>query len=172
MTEVLRFINQQVTKHTDRKEWLGEGPWLHEADFVQFMDKDTGYACFINRARTTGALCGYVGVPPDNYFHGAGYNDMPYEIDVHGGLTYAGSGERLIQHETDFFEDYWIFGFDTAHHMDMSPALDKTMGKVVGESPLRRRHGEYRTIRYVKQQVVSLAKQLHRISIERGFIEW
>jgi hypothetical protein len=54
---------------------------------------------------------GYVGVPPEHVVHGLDYNhNLLIEVDVHGGLTYAG---RLWEHS-----DWWYVGFDCAHAYD------------------------------------------------------
>jgi hypothetical protein len=53
-------------------------------------------------ATDMGHRCGYVSVPKDHPWHGKTYNDV--DLDVHGGLTYAGMEDG----------DWW-FGYDCAH---------------------------------------------------------
>lgn len=85
---------------------------------------------------------GYVAVPPGNKYHGRSWKDME-EINVHGGITFSepatypdeinGRGIRkeyvgkrnLILRKAEFVSentvignDWWIFGFDTAHFGD------------------------------------------------------
>lgn len=85
---------------------------------------------------------GYVAVPPENKYHGRSYEDMA-EIDVHGGITfsepatypdvmngreikqeYIGKRNELLEKaefisdNTEIGNDWWIFGFDTAHFND------------------------------------------------------
>ena len=48
----------------DKSSW-GDGPWLAEPDKEQFADEATGLPCLIRRSPTSGALCGYVGVPEE-----------------------------------------------------------------------------------------------------------
>lgn len=74
----------------DKRAW-GPGPWMDEPDKIQWMD--AGYPCLMVRNRG-GAWCGYVGVPRGHPLYGSAR--MPSgEPDVHGGLTYAGSGADL-----------------------------------------------------------------------------
>jgi len=56
---------------------------------------------------------GYVGVPPEHKYHGKHYGD--FYVDVHGGLTYSGKAGCLADSPKELPEDYWVFGFDTAH---------------------------------------------------------
>lgn len=98
------------------KEALPPGVWHDEPDKAVWIDEATDLDCMINRNRM-GALCGYVGVPPEHRLHGIGYSehmlDCPKKVeseiitgyfscdcneprpeaifDVHGGLTYSGS---------------------------------------------------------------------------------
>src|SRR5689334_8643487 len=81
------------------------GPWTSEPDKVQWLDDATDLDCLIVRG-PMGALCGYVGVPPEHLWHGKGYSqclkagctdEWCYEhspearVRVHGGLTFADS---------------------------------------------------------------------------------
>ncbi len=49
------------------------GPWSVEPDRAVWVDPDTNLDCMIHR-NNSGALCGYVGVPPDHQWHGKGYD--------------------------------------------------------------------------------------------------
>ena len=85
---------------------------------------------------------GYVAVPPENKYHGRNINDME-DFDVHGGITlsepatypdvmngigikqeYVGKRNKLLEKSefitdnTEIGDDWWIFGFDTAHWGD------------------------------------------------------
>lgn len=70
---------------------------------------------------------GYVAVPKDHPFFGKGYDEVG--IEVHGGLTFACSGDNITVKslpETevlegclhDLDENWWVFGFDTCHYGD------------------------------------------------------
>ena len=65
----------------------------------------------INIHMRFGCANGYVAVPQDHPWYGAGYGDLP--VEVHGGLTFA-------DHATLFGVPYWMLGFDT-WHMDDTP---------------------------------------------------
>ena len=58
-----------------------------------------------------GHRCGYVGVNNESYLFEKDYYEIGHEINVHGGLTYSGSGNGKYPIQSDL----WWFGFDTAH---------------------------------------------------------
>lgn len=85
---------------------------------------------------------GYVAVPPKSKYHGMSQNDVG-DIHVHGGITlsepvlypnimnglavrekYVGKRNLLLEkaefitENTEIGDDWWIFGFDTAHWGD------------------------------------------------------
>jgi hypothetical protein len=134
------------------------GPWQDEPDKVQWIDEASGLDCLIVR-NGSGALCGYVGVPPGHPWHGQDYDDVP--ADAHGGLTYANRCQEDQEHgichipEPGRPDDVWWLGFDCAHFGDLVPGVDATVRKL----GLREREGIYRDLAYVQAQVVSLARQ-------------
>jgi hypothetical protein len=99
----------------------------------------------------TGALCGYVGVPPGHPWHGRDYDEVPAR--AHGGLTYAAACQEdgHICHVPLPGEspDVWWLGFDCAHAGDNTPSTSERL----------RQYGEYRTIEYVRREVEELAQQ-------------
>jgi hypothetical protein len=140
------------------------GPWTDEPDKAQWVDEATGLDCLIVRNRL-GALCGYVGVPPEHPAHGKDYYDMP-DIEVHGGLTYAdrcqeGAEEHGICHvpEPGRPADVWWFGFDCGHCWDLVPGIADALGSI-GRSPYRGDREVYRDFTYVQAEVAQLARQL------------
>ena len=96
-------------------------------------------------------------------------------IEVHGGLTYSGSG--LGPHPVSpQKEDLFWFGFDCAHYMDFAPGMDaisrslnlpsREEGPYDEERGILMEYGQpstYRDITYVKAEVESLAHQLKTI---------
>ena len=85
---------------------------------------------------------GYVAVPPENKYHGKSWDEME-DFNVHGGITFSEPaiypdrmngmeinkkyiGKRncilteaeFITDNTEIGDDWWIFGFDTAHWGD------------------------------------------------------
>ena len=56
---------------------------------------------------------GYVKLPVNHPCYGLGYDEIhdKYDIDVHGGLTYA-------EEEEENGYKRWVVGFDTAHFND------------------------------------------------------
>lgn len=156
---------------TEDKSTWGEGPWQQEPDILEW--KEHGFHCMIKRA-PTGALCGYVAVEKGHPIFGLNYYKSDFyiedvlsgeavseallqkqinEINVHGGLTYAGKWEE----ESDL---YW-FGFDCSHAWDFIPKYDE-----ISELEKDTEWGakkEYCNIAYVKASCNSLAEQISKI---------
>lgn len=165
----------QTWVNTDKSEW-GDGPWQDEPDKAQWIDEATGLDCLIVR-NDMGALCGYVGVPPDHPWHGVGYNDCRNDpqrcdgddiicdcrpdqvVDVHGGLTFSAACRESTDPSQGICHvpepgrpaDVWWFGFDCAHAHDFLP------GRLMFPSDWS---DTYRTVGYVRAEVASLARQL------------
>lgn len=138
------------TLFVDRTGWPA-GPWDDELDRYEWKDDATGLDCLIVRAH--GNLCGYVAVPAGHHYHGKDYEEP--DVDVHGGLTYAGACKGRVCHvpapgEPD---NVWWFGFDCAHYADLIPRDSRVYSMDFNM-------GEYRDVAYVKAQVLGLAKQL------------
>lgn len=149
----------------------GDGPWRDEPDKVQWIDEETDLDCLAKRG-PTGAWCGYVGVPPGHPWHGKDYDDL-YDIQVHGGLTYANSCDEEIEDgwgichipEPGRPADVWWLGFDCAHYMDFCPRYDqmptgdgKTLGDVLKPMTV------YRDLAYVVAQTILLATQVKAVA--------
>lgn len=102
-----------------KKKWP-LGPWHMEPDRLEFRFK--GLPCIMSRG-SSGAWCGYVGVPPGHPWHGKSYNEV--KANVHGGLTYANPCQGHICHVPNPGEsgDVWWLGFDCAHAGDLGPAM-------------------------------------------------
>lgn len=151
------------------------GPWMAEPDKVQWVDQ-TGLVCLIHRNRL-GALCGYVGVPKGHRYFKTDYDDV--EVDVHGGLTYAGFCQEAPGPDSDLPEGFgvchavepgeddviWWLGFDCAHFMDYIPGMDteEIRGYGLGSAnPVLESEfpKNYKDIEYVRREVVGLARQL------------
>ena len=56
---------------------------------------------------------GYVAIPPTHPAYKMDYDTLMYEIDIHGGVTFAGFPNTLNEHK-----DWWVLGFDTCHYGD------------------------------------------------------
>jgi hypothetical protein len=131
----------------DRSRW-GSGPWDTEPN--RWEDRHAGFPVLAVR-NDTGAWCGYVGVPPGHPWRGQGYDDV--DVQVHGGLTYAGLCNGLICHvprEGEPAEVMW-FGFDCAHAGDLVPGFTHFHALEGGDV--------YRTLEYVQAQARALAEQ-------------
>jgi len=158
---------------TDDKSQWPDGPWQHEPDYAFWDDETTGLRCVIRRG-PMGSLNGYVGVPEGHPLWDKSY-DPPedaysmsenarwwnivvhkkheyrlHDIQVHGGLTYAGP---VYKGNSDGLH---YFGFDTAHAYDLNPKIDRGMPGMV-----------YRNWAYVKGQVEQLALQLGKMHHEQ-----
>lgn len=188
-----------ATEHTfvDKTAW-GPGPWTGEPDYAVWRDAATGYPCLIVRSSLCGSLCGYVGVPPGHPAHGLDDDaDLLGDVRVHGGLTFAGPCQPVradsiaqmlaetgtpplpdadlsrwrVCHVTADGEDepHW-FGFDCAHFMDLSPAIEARFTQLDPDRALRRERVTpllgivYRDRAYVEGQCASLAAQLRALA--------
>lgn len=168
----ITYTEQHTDPDIKRHDWPS-GPWDSEPDKLVWIDEATGLDCMIHR-NSSGALCGYVGVPPSHPWHGVGYwepvdasdDDWVFaherspdaQVDVHGGLTYASACQGNLCHtpQPGRPTDVWWFGFDCAHSGDETPLLRK-YGPAV--------HYEvYRDVAYVTGQVERLASQLEAVT--------
>ena len=141
-------------------------PWEDEPDHAEWIDGEvdhpttnaTGFKCRIVRNKTTGTLCGYVGIPKEHRFWGIGY-DADRELqdisrNVHGGLTYSEQGD----------DGWWYFGFDTAHADDFAPAIVELLIET-GRKDLNLKFWNcvnYRTWEFVENEVHWLAWRLQK----------
>lgn len=119
-----------------------EQPWLTEPDSESIGAGDL-YPRYIKRAPHSGHLCGYIAFPPDHPWAAMSYDDIP--CSVHGGLTYFRPAAKFFEPEA-FPAGWSVFGFDCAHGGDMAPRRSIYSG-------------EYRTIEYVREQLLNLARQ-------------
>lgn len=114
------------------------------------------YPRYIRRMPEMGHLCGYIAVPPEHPWAIMGYEKVP--CDVHGGLTYGASAD-------DFYggsvapAGWAVFGFDCAHAGDMLPSTYERLKGRIANADAGVLYGEYRTIEFVRTQLLSLAKQ-------------
>jgi len=130
--------------------------WETEPDYMD--GKFFGLPVFIRRHEDFKTLNGYVGVPDGNKYYEKDYDDLgDVDVEVHGGLTFAGGGTHKI------FGYYWWFGFDCAHAFDYSPGRTQMMEQAgMPTITLRSLHANevYRNMPYVQEQCIQLAYQL------------
>lgn len=156
----------------DKSTW-GDGPWQDEPDKAQWQDELTRLPCLMHRSRSSGGLCGYVGVPPGHPWYGVQHDavgDDDAHVSVHGGLTFSdfcreGANESEgICHVPGPGEPerVWWLGFDCGHSGDLSPAVNATLRELGHERRCRfgESHQTYRTLEYVKAQCARLAQQV------------
>lgn len=145
----------------DRTDW-DPGPWDDEPDKLNWKTA-ADLPGMIVRNRS-GALCGYVGLPPGHPDHGKGYGDIDDEINVHGGLTYAAACAGAICHVPEPGEPdaVWWLGFDCHHAWDWGPAYSAYRKTRPNGTTLFEQGPDqvYRDIHYVRAEVESLAAQL------------
>ena len=161
----------------DKSGW-GPGPWDNEPDRIEWRWR--GYPCLIVRSETSGALCGYVGLPPGHPWYGRDYeaiHDDDETLRIHGGLTFTSNcnPDSSICHvplagESD---EVWWIGFDCAHCYDYAPGLFRhlpgpkfVMFNALQDDlrNLRERMGPmtYRNVAYVRRQVARLLAYARR----------
>jgi hypothetical protein len=144
----------------DKSEW-GDGPWQQEPDKVEWRDAATGLPCLIRRSEASGALCGYVGVPPSHPWHGLDYQEV--EADVHGGLTFADRCHEQVEHGICHTPepgepDVWWLGFDCGHLLDILPGTRAHLRRVGFWRELFPDE-TYKPLAFVQAEVESLAAQ-------------
>lgn len=131
-------------------------PWETEPNFLEFVDEDTGYKCFIQRHPELKHLCGYVELPKEHKLYGKDNMDNEEifnEIDVHGGVTYTG---EIRFKQQNYTIDY-VVGFDCGHWTDYVPfSLPWAMNKIIANET-------YKDIEYVTNECKNLAKQLKEL---------
>lgn len=131
--------------------------------------------CLILR-NTLGALCGYVGLPTNHRYFGKNHDKI--RVQVHGGLTFSDTKMTLdnvnlyypvkrklaASNEAEFITrisgGYWWVGFDCCHANDLVPGLEMLFKSIMPSRP-KILELKYRNIKYVKGQVIKLAKQLY-----------
>jgi hypothetical protein len=138
--------------HIQKSSWP-PGPWRDEPDREEW--RANGFPCLIVRG-PSGALCGYVGVPPGHPWHGKDWGDLD-GVHVHGGLTYSDrcqeNGEICHVAKPGEPEDVWWLGFDCAHSGDQCPAM------LVSPVGFYQSGEIYKSITYVRTEVESLSEQ-------------
>lgn len=107
-----------------------------------------GLTC-LTRISPIGIPCGYVGLPRDHPDFEKHYDDI-YDIEVHGGLTFAGYWE-------EFHDSLWYVGFDAGHYMDMD--YDAALGYTsMGRSN--------KSMEYVIEETERLAEQMAKRAVK------
>ena len=117
--------------------------WLTEPNDKEF--ESNGLKCIIHRHPSLKHLCGYIAVPLGHKLYGVDYSKLYdwMDIQVHGGLTYAGKKG-----------DDWLFGFDCAHWHDLIPSSIENGYHEPGDI--------YRNMAYVESELHCLAEQLQK----------
>jgi len=164
-------MNERSYATIDKSTW-GDGPWHEEPDKIQWVDEATSLDCLIVRSPRLGSLCGYVGLAPGHPLHGYDYDHV--DVDVHGGLTFAGACDEDAPEGHGICHvpapgrpaDVWWLGFDCGHLFDVSPAFD-AREREADLPPLPSFAGlptTYTSLAYVRAEVEALARQLQERS--------
>ena len=142
-----------------------DGPWQDEPDREEFVHAEL--RCLVMRRR--GHLNGYVGTPKAHPYYGM-TDEMAEpicDLDVHGGVTFIGSGKTLSE-----TEDFWWIGFDTAHAFDYTPAVEEIIHEMNLKHPMPIDYQEYRNFEYVMRETRNLAEQLAAMWQPPSYEEW
>jgi len=142
----------------DKTGW-GEGPWNSEPDRLDFHH--AGFPCLALRNHS-GNWCGYVGLPAAHVYYRKDYGSL--DLDVHGGLTYAGECSGHICHVAEEGTDdmVWWLGFDCGHYCDYAPGIAKHFRSHGLPGNIFDR-GDYKTLEYVRGEIENLAVQLSQV---------
>lgn len=109
-------------------------------------------------AQKAGHRCGYVAVPAGHKYYLQAYDDV--NVDVHGGLTYAGGSDGYPVDAGDV----WWFGYDCMHLGDRRDVsiMDDDHKKYYDERGWDHLDGTVKTLEYCISECESLAEQLMR----------
>lgn len=133
---------------TDYKN--NEGPWNMEPSVYVFTEEETGYQCAILRQMSLGHLCGYVRIPEGSILHGKDVDDdLLDDVYVHGGITFSENVDWISDNRVTGF----YIGFDCSHSGDLRPFYGYSC-----------KEDTYKTIGYVKEECIKLAKQLFKLN--------
>ena len=108
-----------------------------------------------------GVRCGYIKVLPGHPWYGKTTdNEKLYDINVHGGITFA---QADVSCDGKGEDNGWWLGFDCGHSGDR-PDLDLPMdeaGKLIAKTLATASidNGKIRTTEYVEQQCMNLCEQ-------------
>jgi hypothetical protein len=148
------------------KEWVSL--FTDEVGTIYYDHVIKGIRCTIRRGPAS--LCAYIGIPLDHPLANRHYDNLP--LNVHGGLTFAGTGisDPTLYHRgpsgvmirTKFKQSGWYYyGWDYAH---------------VGDSPLyittyfhTLKYGKKWTVRRVKREIRRAARQVAALMNLRGY---
>lgn len=141
----------------EKLERFGEGPWLDEPDYLDWMRRDLH--CVLTRHAELGHFLGYVGVPETHPFFGKTGARVEGIVHAPGGITYSAGCAYC---------GVWWFGFDCMHALDLVPAVQKAIGSIFrpGMGGRLRELVTYKSFAFVRDAVDVLAVQL--LMIERG----
>lgn len=145
----MNWEQREEKRDVDKSCWP-DGPWDAEPDRVEW--RHLGFPCLIVRNDMSGALCGYVGVPPGH----PALNASDEAFEVHGGVTYGAPCDETgkichVAQPGEPDEVHWI-GFDCAHAGDLCPGMKE----------LRFNDWTYRDVNYVRAEVERLAEQVFK----------
>jgi len=105
-----------------------------------------GFKC-LAKINQTGTPVGYVGLPQEHPDFGKHYDDIE-DVEVHGGLTFAGYWQ-------DQADDLWYVGFDCGHAWDMNPFLTSSDDAIP-------RYTSNKSLDYVEEETERLAEQMDK----------
>ena len=155
VTEIVTEINnyadtldyiQKKECNTYRKHYKGFEYWILRPHYWENRYTDDYFKYF--------HLCGYVVIPKKSKYY-IDNNSLSYNIECHGGLTYAGSRKAL---DIEF-----CIGF---HCNDLNDASSFNLSLYSSESnKLEREFYEdetYKTVHYVEEECKSIINQLIR----------
>jgi len=146
----MNWEEREQERYVDKSAWPA-GPWRDEPDRVEWRYR--ALPCLSVRSTVTGALCGYVGLPPG---HPARRRAEEESLSAHGGLTYSApcdEGGKICHAPLpgEPADAHWV-GFDCGHAGDFMPRM-----------PVHFDGDAYRDLAYVRAEVESLADQVRAL---------
>lgn len=114
-------------------------------EIVKSWTTQTGLAAIIVLVNDGSHHCGYVEAPPA--LAGCEYELIEGDIEVHGGVTYAGEAYFLPADHIN--RKTWVFGYDCAHCDDRTKHWH---------------HGTWRDVAFCEAECEELARQLIQLN--------
>lgn len=160
-------MTEPMTREQLMKLLLPSRPWEGEPNNVRF--RCLGFHCEIKRHPTLLHLCGYINIPKSHPLYDctdeeSGEDELGNYLHVYGGITFEDKTSRFRR-----------IGFDCAHAGDFVPGTFMVLAWMhmedTGEVDLEKLHvtqnpEEYKTVKWVADQLSSLAMQLKTYEVK------
>lgn len=151
--EVFAIHDLAEALQKDKREKWGEGEWLHEPDYYEWIDEVSGYLCIVNRNHL-GAWTGYVCLSMEHPYYGWPDRERPRPRIESVSVSWTGTAPPNLRRNDDF-----VIGFDCGSGMDYVPGRDRDYQGTDFMHLFR-----YRNYNYIVKKTKKLADELYQIA--------